>query len=132
MEPFATLLDLKDRWPDLPVAQEALATTKLLDTSMMIRSLRRDIDDAIADDAVLAHAALVTVCGVVKRAMQRPVGLEGMRQVQETTGPFSQGFTLDNPSGDLYLTKAEKRALGIGVQRAFTVDLLSESESSSS
>jgi hypothetical protein len=42
--------------------------------------------------------------------------------VQETTGPFSRSFNYSNPTGDLYLTKAERRLLGGGVQRAGSID----------
>lgn len=132
MDPFADIYDLKARWAGFPDDRSDEAATKLDDASMEIRSKKRGIDALAASDPVLAHVLKKTVCAMVKRAMQGPVDLDGVRQMQDTTGPFSQGFTFDNPSGDLYLTKAEKKALGIGGQRAFSVDLLAEAESSSS
>src|SRR5690606_29091871 len=99
---------------------------KLRDASAMIRSLRRDIDAAAVDDEVLAYEVVRVTCEMVKRSLNRPAAFDGVRQLQDTTGPFSIGITPDNPSGDLYLTKNEKRTLGIGSQRAFMVDLIGE------
>jgi len=37
----------------------------------------------------------------------------GASQMSMTAGPYTQQFTYANPSGDMYLTKIEKRLLGI-------------------
>lgn len=131
MDPFATSDDLMDRWPNFPDGQDSRADLLLADASMMIRSRRRDIDAAIVTDPVLAHEVKAVTCSMVKRAMQGPVDLEGVRQVQDTTGPFSQGLTFDNPNGELFLTKSEKARLGIGQQRAFNVDIIGVDEPAS-
>lgn len=131
MEPFASTYDLEARWRSLSEAEIGIAGVKLDDASMILRSKRRDMDAAVAADPVLAAEARRIVCAMVKRSMQAPAGQDGVGQFQQSAGPFAQNLTFANPGGDLYLTKAEKSALGIGGQRAFTVDLLACDESSS-
>lgn len=48
----------------------------------------------------------------------------GVSSMSTTDGPFTQQFSYANPQGDLYLTKTERKSLGVGVGRAFEVDLL--------
>jgi hypothetical protein len=69
---------------------------------------------------------------MVKRAMASPVSdLDAsISSASRTAGPFTQQTTFANPSGDLYLTKAEKLSLGCGKQRAFEVDLAAPKEES--
>lgn len=47
----------------------------------------------------------------------------GVTNAQQTAGSFSEAFTYSNPMGDLYLTRAEKARLGVGVQRAYHLDM---------
>ena len=42
----------------------------------------------------------------------------GASQASETAGAYSQSVTLANPYGDLFITKAERRRLGLGAARA--------------
>ena len=124
MHSLVDLDDFKARWPEYAGTDEA-ANIKLLDASNIIRENVPGVDGRIATDELFRSSVERVICSMVRRALNPAViGFEGMKQVQDTTGPFSQGFTLSNPDGDLYLTKAEKRSLGIGGQRAFSVDLL--------
>lgn len=132
MESFATVQDLEARWKPLNDGDDDRAATLLGDASMLIRSMKPGADERAGTDPVFAASLKVVVCAVVKRGMQAPSGMEGVGQFQQTGGPFSQNLTFSNPTGDLYLTKAEKKRLGIGGQRAFSVDLLAEDESPSS
>lgn len=63
------------------------------------------------------------VCAVVKRAMSSPGG-EALSSLQQGAGPFQMTRQYANPTGDLYLTRSEKRALGYGRQRAFEIDMM--------
>ena len=122
-EPFATVGDLETRWRTLDNPEEVdRAGVLLADASTLIRDLAGDIDQRITDGELDASTPKAIVCAMVKRAMQGPAGYDGVTQAQQTAGPFQQGVTFANPSGDLYLTKLEKRRLGIGGQRAFMVD----------
>lgn len=124
--PFATHGDLEDRWRTLSAAERDRADVLLADASALVRDLAPSVGDL---DPGTPKAI---VCAMVKRVMQGPVDMDGVTQTQQTAGPFSQGVSFANPSGDLYLTKLEKRRLGVGVQRAFTIDLVGDDESSSS
>ena len=114
--PFATVDDLKARWPDFPVGAEAHATVLLEDASQFIL-------DTVPTAGMAAEATRRrVVCAVVRRAM--PAGEDaGFESIQESVGPFSQTVRPVNPNGDFYLTKQEQKALGAGSQRAFGVDI---------
>lgn len=115
--PFATLSELKERWPDFPVGADAHATVLLDDASQFI------LDTVPSAGVAAAATRRRIVCAVVRRAMPDASGMTGMESVQESTGPFSTTFKPVNPSGDFYLTKQEQKALGAGVQRAFGVQV---------
>jgi hypothetical protein len=111
--PFATLDELKDRWPDFPVGADAHATILLEDASQFI------LDTVSTAGSATVSTRRRIVCAVVRRAMPDGSGMNGMESVQETTGPFSTTFKPVNPAGDFYLTKQEKSALGAGASKAF-------------
>ena len=114
--PFATVDDLRQRWPDMPPGSDAHAGVLLEDASQFIL-------DTVPTAAGAAEATRRRiVCAVVRRAM--PMGDDvGYSTIQESTGPFQQTLTPVNPSGDFYLTKQERKALGDGATRAFGVDI---------
>lgn len=126
MSVFADSEDLAKRWRTLSSVERGRADVLLEDASQLILDLDPHIQDRVSDVTLRS-----VVCSMVKRAMQGPAALDGVVQSQQTAGPFQQGVTFANPSGDLYLTKLEKRRLGIGVQRAFSVDLLAEDDAES-
>lgn len=113
--PFASSDDLKARWPDL--ADTKLAETLLSDASQLIR-------DTCPGWAHASKATLIAIaCAMVKRAMIAGSDNAGLSSTQETAGPYSQTLTYSNPTGDLYLTRAEKQRLGQGRQRAFSISM---------
>lgn len=114
-KPFASSDDLKARWPDL--SDTKLAETLLSDASQLIR-------DTCPGWAHAPEATLKAIaCAMVKRAMIAGSDNVGLSSTQETTGPFSQTWNFSNPTGDLYLTRAEKQRLGQGRQRAFSISM---------
>ena len=116
--PYATVPDLEARWRPLTSVEQTRATALLDDASALVDDL------APAGGPSASEATLkAVVCAMVKRAMNRPAELDGVTQSQQTSGPFSQGVTYDNPTGDLYLTKQEKVRLGFKKQRAGSVDM---------
>lgn len=54
-----------------------------------------------------------TACAMVNRAMAC-AGAGGIAQCTQTAGAYTESLRFANPHGDLYLTQAEKDALGIG------------------
>ena len=115
--PFAIPAELEERWRPLTPEEVPRATALLLDASQQVM-----------DECPGAHdASPITlrrvVCAMVKRAMAGPAGV-GVNSFMQGAGPFQQTTQFSNPTGDLYLTKAEKRSLGVGRQKAFEIDLL--------
>jgi len=125
---FATHEELAARWRPLTSAEQDRATVLLEDASAEIRELVRDIDARIADfdpeEATGLNPVVVkrVTCQMVKRVLTGGVDREGITQYQEGTGPFSEGVTFSNPNGDLYLTKNERKLLGVPGQKAFSID----------
>lgn len=114
--PFAIPSDLVARWRPLDAAETIRATTLLLDASQMILDEdTRGILTALTAPT-LTHKRIV--CKMVERSMGTPVDAPSVTQMSQTTGPFTQQSTFANPTGDLYLTKAERRQLGFSRQRA--------------
>lgn len=116
MEPFATLDDYEARYgtPSDPNRVDTL----LGDASAFIASLpgfeMRD------DDPVFAANLTRVTCAVVNRAMLAG-DMAGIQSYSETAVGISASITPYNPSGDFYLTKAEKAALGITGSRIGTI-----------
>ena len=114
--PFATVEELKARWPDMPAGSEDHAETLLEDASEFIL----DMVPSAADAKESTRRRVV--CAVVRRSMEASTSQgAGLAQFNVGTGPFTMGGSPANPHGDFYLTKNEKRALGDGVQKAFSV-----------
>ena len=122
--PFATTAELQDGWRPLTDAEASRASVLLDRASRFIRSRRKGIDALITAGDLDPDLVGDIACAMVKRVMQGPVDLDGVSARTEAGGPFSQTVTFANPSGDLYLTKAEKVSLGIAGLRAASVDLI--------
>ena len=110
---YATVEDLEARWRSLSEDESATAEVLLEDASVVVDSLKVNPDPA---------RAKIIVCRMVKRAMLGPEQAAGAASVQQTAGPFSQSMSFQNPNGDLYLTKADRKFLGI-TGTAFAVDM---------
>lgn len=120
--PFATLEELKQRWPDFPPGADAHATVNLEDASQFI------LDTVPTATNADPKTRRRIVCSVVKRSMEAAAAdSAGFDTVQIGTGPFQYGGKVANPSGDFYLTKQEKTALGAGAQKAFGVQIAGSS-----
>ena len=68
----------------------------------------------ILDDTTEQNELLKFVCtNMVSRAVDSGVDVYGASQASVTAGPYTQSYSFSTPSGDMYLTKLEKRLLGI-------------------
>lgn len=121
-EPFATADDLAARWRALTPAEEERATVLLGDASAFVRATCAGIDDRIAAETLELAVVVAVVVGMVKRAMLAGDLGEGIGQQQQTAGPFGTSLTFTNPTGSVYLTKADRRLLGCATRRAFSID----------
>lgn len=106
---YATVSDIEARWRTLTSDEEAKAAVLLDDAAAILDTLA--VFDS-SDPNVAANLRTVS-CNMVIRSMSSSGDSFGMSQGSMTAGPYTQSWTYANPSGDMYLTKMEKRLLGI-------------------
>lgn len=109
---FAEVSDIEARWRSLSPDEEARAGVLIQDASAMLSALVK-VD---ASDQEQADLLNTVCCNMVIRAMaQSGMDTFGVSQAAITAGPYTQSFSYSNPSGDMYLTKLEKKLLGISI-----------------
>ncbi|WP_455122633.1 Gp19/Gp15/Gp42 family protein [Rothia mucilaginosa] len=118
--PLVLAEDLRARWPDMPLGSDATAQVLLEDAGALIRASAPHW--AELDEYVLRMVA----CAMVKRGMAASAYPDGASSISQTAGPYNQQVSFSNPNGALFLTKAEKKLLKVGSQKAFVYDLLDE------
>ena len=106
---YADVSDLEVRWRTLDESEQERAAVLLDDASAMLDALIM-VDET--DESLMKRLKIV-VCNMVERAMSTGGDLYGVTQQSMTAVGFSQQFSYANPTGDLYITKAEKRMLKI-------------------
>lgn len=107
---FADVSDLESRWRELSTDEEARANVLLGDASAILSALVT-VDNSDYEQSELLK---MVCCDMVIRAMSATsYDSFGLSQSSITAGPYTQSFSYSNPSGDMYLTKLEKRLLGI-------------------
>lgn len=116
---FADVEDLEARWRVLSDAETVRAATLLGDAEALIATEFSRLGVPLnPDDPVLEVNLRRVTCAVVKRAMASGADEGDFKQVSLSAGPFSQAWTPNNPSDDLYLTSAERQSLGIPRRKA--------------
>lgn len=117
-EAFATVEELEARWHKLTQSEQAVAASKLLDATDILKA--RCTSWAKQPKSRLARI----VCAMVKRSMIADVqNPNGFTQMSQGVGAFSESGTFANPTGDLYPLKSELDDLGVGVEKAFIIQL---------
>lgn len=114
---YATVDDLAARWHALTATESKQAAALLDDAAALI-----DAACSAGGVDVRPEAALIVSCAMVKRSMLA-VDSAGITQQSESVGSFSQSFTWSNPQGDIYITRSERRLLGLGAQHGASVEL---------
>ena len=111
---FADVSDIEARWRPLTTDEAKRADVLLGDASAMLEALV-DVDPCDCTQESL----LRSVCAsMVIRAMSAAESDNfGVSQASVTAGPYTPSWTYSNTSGDLFLTRNEKRLLGIGSGR---------------
>lgn len=111
---YADVSDLEVRWRTLDESETARAEALLDDASAMLDAYVT-VDDT--DEQQLKLLKIV-VCNMVERAMSTAsddeVDLYGVTQQSMTAVGFTRQLSYANPTGDLYITKAERKLLKIG------------------
>lgn len=119
---YAEVTDVEARWRPLSTVEKERAQVLLEDAAV-----RLDVECPPTDPPTLQELSvrLIVSCEMVKRAMATPGGVEGIgvTSLQAGAGPFQETQQFSNPTGDLYLTKADRKMLGCGAQVAFTVPM---------
>lgn len=106
---YAEVSDLEARWKPLTEEEQQIAETLLEDASAMLDALV-DVDGKCVQENLLK----IVCCNMVQRSMTAgTMDAFGVTQQSMTAGPYTQSWTMANPSGDMYLTKMEKKLLGI-------------------
>ncbi|HAM15348.1 MAG TPA: hypothetical protein DCP91_05730 [Eggerthellaceae bacterium] len=106
---YADVSDLEVRWRTLTADEQTRAEALLDDASAMLDAYVT-VDET---DEKQLNLLKIVVCNMVERAMSTGDDMYGVTQQSMTAVGFSQQFSYANPTGDLYITKTEKRMLGI-------------------
>lgn len=106
---YAEVTDIEARWRTLDADEQARADTLIVDASAMLDALV----DVREDDEAQAALLKTVCCSMVIRAMSATADAFGVSNATVTAGPYSQTMTYANPSGDMYLTKMERRLLSV-------------------
>ena len=116
MEAFATVKDLESRWRVMDSAEKNRAVVLLQDAAAIITAAMKRSGVSLNEEDETQAANLVRVsCAMVQRAMA-----QGDGEQEHAWG----GNLVTNPSGDLYLSKADKRSLGIGGARISALSMI--------
>ena len=118
--PLATLTDYEARYGEAKCPTQV--STLLADATAYIMG---QSGFAILDETdpryELQQANLVTVtCAVVHRSVAAG-DLAGLSSYSQSAVGISSSVSVYNPGGDMYLTKSERKLLGIGGSRVGTV-----------
>ena len=111
MTPFATVEDYEARYGK--AEDEARVSALLQDATNIIAS---QPGFAMREDETWLGVLETVTCAMVHRSMMSGA-YAGLSNVSQGAGGYTASVAVYNPGGDLYLTRNEKRALGIGGAR---------------
>ena len=127
MEPFCTVVQYRNLYPD-DETPDAVLLERLLEATDLISAAMDEGGVEYADPTESFTFRLMRICrSVVHRAIGDGGSGDGAdvpfgaTQLSETSAQFSASVQLANPYGDMFLTQAEREALGIGAARACVV-----------
>ena len=116
MTPFATVADYEARYGKVDDEERI---SKLLQDATNIIARQPGFCDKNRDDTWWGVLETVT-CAMVHRSMMAG-SYAGLSNVSQGAGGYTASVAVYNPGGDLYLTRNEKKALGIGGARIGSV-----------
>ena len=117
MDAFATVDDYQARYGEVDDAKRLALL--LDDATAFISSQSGFARDP--DDSTQAANLVRVACAVVHRSLSAG-DLAGIQSYSEGAVGYTASVTPYNPSGDFYLTKAERRSLGISGGRVGVTD----------
>ena len=116
MTPFATVADYEARYGKVDDEERI---SKLLQDATNIIASQPGFCDKNRDDTWWGVLETVT-CAMVHRSLMSGA-YAGFSNVSQGAGGYTESVAVYNPGGDLYLTRNERRALGIGGGRIGSV-----------
>ena len=116
MTPFATVEDYEARYGEV---EDAARVSALLQDATNIIARQPGFCDKNRDDTWWGVLETVT-CAMVHRSMMAG-SYAGLSSVSQGAGGYTASVGVYNPGGDMYLTRNERRALGIGGARIGSV-----------
>ena len=105
---YATLEELEARRGVLTTDEREKAAALLDDAAVILDGLVT-IDGSEEQETLL----MIVSCNMVSRALSTTPDAYGVSSLSTTAGVYSESLQYANPSGDMYLTKLEKRLLGV-------------------
>lgn len=116
MTPFATVADYEARYGE--VDDEARVSALLQDATNIIAS-QPGFAMREGDETWMGVLETVT-CAMVHRSLMSG-SYAGLSNVSQGAGGYTASVSVYNPGGDMFLTRNERRALGIGGARIGSV-----------
>ena len=116
MTPFATVADYEARYGKV---EDEERISKLLQDATNIIASQPGFCDKNRDETWWGVLETVA-CAMVHRSMMAG-SYAGLSSVSQGAGGYTASVGVYNPGGDLYLTRNERRALGIGGARIGSV-----------
>ena len=120
MEPFASVADYRARYPDDETPDEVLNEALLEATDLLSAAM----DEGGVDYSDPTESFTFRLRRICRTVTHRAIGSGGAdggseipfgaTQLSEGAAQFSASVHLANPYGDMFLTQAERDALGIG------------------
>lgn len=116
MTPFATVADYEARYGKVDDEERI---SKLLQDATNIIASQPGFCDKNRDDTWWGVLETVT-CAVLHRSLSSGT-YAGFSNVSQGAGGYTESVAIYNPGGDMFLTRNEKKALGIGGARIGSV-----------
>ena len=116
MGPFATAEDYEARYGE--VDDEARVSALLQDATNVIAS---QPGFAMREDETWRGVLETVTCAMVHRSLMSGA-YAGLSNVSQGAGGYTASVSVYNPGGDLYLTRNERRVLGLGGGRIGQTD----------
>ena len=117
MEPFATVKELELRYRLLDDPEKERAETLLSDASAILRAEFSRAGEMIDESDEIQSANLVRVCCSMVRRVLSSGPLDDVSSVNRMAGSYSEQRAFANPTGDMYITKNERRSLGLPLRK---------------
>lgn len=124
MEPFASVAEYRARYPD-DATDDGVLLEVLLEATDLISA---ELDEHVIDYTDPSESFSFRLRRICREVAHRAIGSAndadvpfGATELSQGADTFSASVKLANPYGDLFLTEQERRALGIGAQRACVI-----------